>query len=101
MEQNDFDVVVVGGGVNGAGIAMDAAGRGLKVLLCEMDDLASATSSSSSKLIHGGLRYLEHYEFRLVREALAERKRCCATRRISCGLCGFASPTVLTCAPPG
>ncbi len=74
MEQNDFDVVVVGGGVNGAGIAMDAAGRGLKVLLCEMDDLASATSSSSSKLIHGGLRYLEHYEFRLVREALAERE---------------------------
>jgi len=69
-----FDVVVVGGGVNGTGIAMDAAGRGLKVLLCEMDDLASATSSSSSKLIHGGLRYLEHYEFRLVREALSERE---------------------------
>ncbi len=74
MEHDQFDVVVVGGGVNGTGIAMDAAGRGLKVLLCEMNDLASATSSSSSKLIHGGLRYLEHYEFRLVREALAERE---------------------------
>jgi len=73
-ENNKFDVVIVGGGVNGTGIAMDAAGRGLKVLLCEMNDLASATSSSSSKLIHGGLRYLEHYEFRLVREALAERE---------------------------
>ncbi|MBW7470219.1 glycerol-3-phosphate dehydrogenase [Marinobacter sp. F4218] len=73
-EQDTFDVVVVGGGVNGTGIAMDAAGRGLRVLLCEMNDLASATSSSSSKLIHGGLRYLEHYEFRLVREALAERE---------------------------
>lgn len=73
-EHEHYDVVVVGGGVNGTGIAMDAAGRGLKVLLCEMNDLASATSSSSSKLIHGGLRYLEHYEFRLVREALAERE---------------------------
>ncbi|MBZ2167713.1 MULTISPECIES: glycerol-3-phosphate dehydrogenase [Marinobacter] len=72
--KDQYDVVVVGGGVNGTGIAMDAAGRGLKVLLCEMNDLASATSSSSSKLIHGGLRYLEHYEFRLVREALAERE---------------------------
>lgn len=74
MQQHSFDVVVIGGGVNGTGIAMDAAGRGLKVLLCEMNDLASATSSNSSKLIHGGLRYLEHYEFRLVREALAERE---------------------------
>ncbi len=73
-DQDQFDVLVVGGGVNGTGIALDAAGRGLKVMLCEMDDLASATSSSSSKLIHGGLRYLEHYEFRLVREALAERE---------------------------
>ncbi|MFV8571005.1 glycerol-3-phosphate dehydrogenase [Marinobacter sp. SBS5] len=69
-----YDVVVVGGGINGTGIAMDAAGRGLKVLLCEMNDLASATSSNSSKLIHGGLRYLEHYEFRLVQKALAERE---------------------------
>lgn len=74
MQQHSFDVVVIGGGVNGTGIAMDAAGRGLSVLLCEMNDLASATSSNSSKLIHGGLRYLEHYEFRLVREALAERE---------------------------
>ncbi len=73
-QQTIQDLIVIGGGVNGAGIAMDAAGRGLQVLLCEMDDLASATSSSSSKLIHGGLRYLEHYEFRLVREALAERE---------------------------
>ncbi|WP_165854882.1 glycerol-3-phosphate dehydrogenase [Marinobacter sp. JSM 1782161] len=70
----DYDLIVIGGGVNGTGIAMDAAGRGLKTLLCEMHDLASATSSSSSKLIHGGLRYLEHYEFKLVRQALAERE---------------------------
>ncbi|WP_426357177.1 glycerol-3-phosphate dehydrogenase [Pseudocolwellia sp. HL-MZ19] len=71
---NTFDIVVIGGGINGTGVAADAAGRGLNVLLCEQDDLASATSSNSSKLIHGGLRYLEHYEFRLVREALAERE---------------------------
>lgn len=69
-----FDVVVIGGGINGVGTAADAAGRGLKVFLCEQNDLASATSSNSSKLIHGGLRYLEHYEFRLVKEALAERE---------------------------
>ena len=69
-----FDLAVIGGGVNGAGIARDAAGRGLKVLLVEQGDLAGATSSASTKLIHGGLRYLEHYEFRLVREALAERE---------------------------
>jgi glycerol-3-phosphate dehydrogenase len=71
---NRYDLLVVGGGINGAGIARDAAGRGLSVLLVEKDDLASATSSSSSKLIHGGLRYLELYEFRLVAEALAERE---------------------------
>ncbi|MBO1519509.1 glycerol-3-phosphate dehydrogenase [Oceanisphaera pacifica] len=70
----DVDVLVIGGGVNGVGIAMDGAGRGLKVALCEMHDLASATSSNSSKLIHGGLRYLEHYEFALVKKALAERE---------------------------
>jgi glycerol-3-phosphate dehydrogenase len=69
-----FDLAVIGGGVNGAGIARDAAGRGLKVLLVEQGDLAGATSSASTKLIHGGLRYLEYYEFRLVREALAERE---------------------------
>jgi len=68
------DLLVVGGGINGAGIARDAAGRGLAVLLCEMGDLASATSSASTKLIHGGLRYLEYYEFRLVRHALQERE---------------------------
>jgi len=68
------DLLVVGGGINGAGIARDAAGRGLSVLLCERGDLACATSSGSSKLIHGGVRYLEHYEFRLVAEALAERE---------------------------
>jgi glycerol-3-phosphate dehydrogenase len=69
------DVLVVGGGINGAGIARDLAGRGLGVLLCEQDDLARHTSSSSTKLIHGGLRYLEYYEFGLVRKALAERER--------------------------
>ena len=68
------DLIVIGGGINGAGIAADAAGRGLSVLMLEAQDLACATSSASSKLIHGGLRYLEHYEFRLVSEALAERE---------------------------
>jgi glycerol-3-phosphate dehydrogenase len=70
-----YDLLVIGGGINGTGIARDAAGRGLSVLLCERGDLAEFTSSSSTKLIHGGLRYLEYYEFRLVREALAERER--------------------------
>jgi len=69
-----IDLLVIGGGINGVGIACDAAGRGLSVCLCEQDDLAGATSSASSKLIHGGLRYLEQYEFRLVREALGERE---------------------------
>jgi glycerol-3-phosphate dehydrogenase len=69
-----YDLFVIGGGINGCGIARDAAGRGLKVFLAERNDLASATSSASTKLIHGGLRYLEHYEFRLVREALVERE---------------------------
>lgn len=68
------DLLVIGGGINGVGIAADAAGRGLNVVLCEKNDLASATSSASTKLVHGGLRYLEQYEFRLVREALAERE---------------------------
>jgi len=72
--KDEFDVLVIGGGINGAGIARDAAGRGLRVLLCEQDDLASHTSSASSKLIHGGLRYLEHGAFRLVGKALAERE---------------------------
>ncbi len=70
----ECDVLVVGGGINGAGIARDAAGRGLSVILCEKDDLGAHTSSASSKLIHGGLRYLEHYAFALVRKALIERE---------------------------
>ena len=69
-----YELAVIGGGINGAGIARDAAGRGLAVLLAEQGDLAGATSSASTKLVHGGLRYLEHYEFRLVREALSERE---------------------------
>ena len=69
-----YDLAIVGGGINGCGIARDAAGRGCSVFLCEQGDLASATSSASTKLIHGGLRYLEYYEFRLVREALKERE---------------------------
>ena len=70
----DCDVLVVGGGINGAGIARDASGRGLSTILCEKDDLASHTSSASTKLIHGGLRYLEQYDFALVRKALIERE---------------------------
>jgi glycerol-3-phosphate dehydrogenase len=70
----NVDLLVVGGGINGAGIARDAAGRGLKVLLCEQHDLGQHTSSASSKLVHGGLRYLEQFEFRLVSESLGERE---------------------------
>jgi glycerol-3-phosphate dehydrogenase len=73
-KQINVDLLVIGGGVNGAGIARDAAGRGLAVMLCEQGDLAGATSSASSKLIHGGLRYLEYYQFGFVREALLERE---------------------------
>ncbi|QPB23686.1 glycerol-3-phosphate dehydrogenase [Rhizobium sp. 007] len=73
-EPDLLDLFVIGGGINGAGIARDAAGRGLKVALCDKDDLAQGTSSRSGKLVHGGLRYLEYYEFRLVREALIERE---------------------------
>ncbi|WP_187971639.1 glycerol-3-phosphate dehydrogenase [Aquibium microcysteis] len=69
-----YDILIIGGGINGCGVARDAAGRGYSVFLAEMKDLASGTSSWSTKLIHGGLRYLEHYEFRLVREALMERE---------------------------
>jgi len=71
---DSYDIVVIGGGVNGCGIARDAVGRGYSVLLCEQNDLGGATSAASTKLVHGGLRYLEHYEFRLVREALIERE---------------------------
>jgi len=74
VDSEHYDLLIIGGGINGAGIARDAAGRGLKVLLVEQSDLASATSSASTKLIHGGLRYLEYFEFRLVAEALAERE---------------------------
>ncbi|MCG2584008.1 glycerol-3-phosphate dehydrogenase [Massilia sp. TS11] len=74
MNSITCDVLIIGGGVNGTGIARDAAGRGLSVVLCEKDDLAAHTSSASSKLIHGGLRYLEYYEFALVRKALRERE---------------------------
>ena len=75
MSETVYDLAVIGGGVNGAGIARDAAGRGAKVILLERGDLARGTSSASTKLIHGGLRYLEHYEFALVRESLIERER--------------------------
>jgi len=74
MAADPVDLLVVGGGINGVGIARDAAGRGLSVVLCEKDDLGQGTSSRSGKLVHGGLRYLEYYEFRLVREALIERE---------------------------
>ncbi|MDP9107885.1 MAG: glycerol-3-phosphate dehydrogenase [Pseudomonadota bacterium] len=74
MNKRECDVLVVGGGINGAGVARDAAGRGLSVVLTEKDDLAAHTSSASTKLIHGGLRYLEHYEFNLVRKSLIERE---------------------------
>jgi len=74
LDRIECDVLVVGGGINGAGIARDAAGRGLRVVLCEKDDLGAHTSSASSKLIHGGLRYLEHHAFALVRKALIERE---------------------------
>ena len=74
LREDSFDILVIGGGVNGAGIALDSASRGLKVALVEMADFASGTSSRSSKLIHGGLRYLEQYDFKLVREALQERE---------------------------
>ena len=73
-DSSSVDLLIIGGGINGCGIARDAAGRGLSVTLCEMSDLAQATSSASTKLFHGGLRYLEHYEFRLVRESLTERE---------------------------
>ncbi len=70
----EIDLLIIGGGINGAGVARDAAGRGLSVILCEKDDLANHTSSASSKLIHGGLRYLEQMKFKLVHEALKERE---------------------------
>src|SRR3984893_2814744 len=74
LSQRMYDLLVVGGGINGVAIARAAAGRGLRLLLCDKGNLAAATSSASSKLVHGGLRYLEHGDFRLVRESLAERE---------------------------
>ena len=74
LAHDEFDILVVGGGINGVGIALDAASRGLRVALVESSDFAAGTSSKSSKLIHGGLRYLEQYDFKLVREALNERE---------------------------
>lgn len=95
------DLIVIGGGINGAGIAADAAGRGLSVLMLEAQDLACATSSASSKLIHGGLRYLEHYEFRLVSEALAEREVLLKMAPISLSRCVFACRIARICARRG
>jgi len=84
VDPEPYDLFVIGGGVNGCGIARDAAGRGLRVALAEMNDLASATSSASTKLFHGGLRYLEYFEFKLVRHALREREiLLCAMPHIS------------------
>ncbi|MEY3165757.1 MAG: hypothetical protein RLZZ291_274, partial [Actinomycetota bacterium] len=74
LASTEFDILVVGGGINGVGIALDAASRGLRIALVENSDFAAGTSSKSSKLIHGGLRYLEQYDFKLVREALNERE---------------------------
>ncbi len=96
-----YDLLVIGGGINGAGIARDAAGRGLSVLLCERGDLAEHTSSASTKLIHGGLRYLEQYEFRLVREALAERERLMRLAPTSFGRCASCCRTIPDFARPG
>lgn len=96
-----YDIAVIGGGINGVGIAADAAGRGLSVFLCEKDDLASHTSSASSKLIHGGLRYLEHYEFRLYVKRWLSAKCCWPRRRISSNRCASCCRTVHTCARHG
>ena len=91
--RSSYDLLVVGGGINGAGIARDAAGRGLATCSVEQGDLAAHTSSASTKLIHGGLRYLEYYEFRLVREALASARCCSPPRRTSSGRCASCCRT--------
>lgn len=95
------DVCVIGGGINGAGVARDAVGRGYSVLLVEMGDIASATSSWSTKLIHGGLRYLEHNEFNLVRASLIERARLLRWLRTWLSRCGSCCRTGRACARPG
>ena len=101
MDEPLVDLLVVGGGINGVGIARDAAGRGLSVTLVERGDLASATSSASTKLIHGGLRYLEYYEFRLVREALSEREVLLASAPHIICRCASSCPTKGRCGRPG
>jgi glycerol-3-phosphate dehydrogenase len=93
------DILIVGGGIHGAGLARDAAGRGLRVVLCERDDLASATSSASSKLVHGGLRYLERLELRLVRESLSERETLMASAPHLVRPLRFVMPHVPTLRP--
>jgi glycerol-3-phosphate dehydrogenase len=94
------DIAIIGGGIHGCGIARDAAGRGLSVLLAEKADLASGTSSASTKLIHGGLRYLEHFSFHLVRESLREREVLPPWPRTSSGRCGSCCRIIAACAPP-
>ncbi len=95
------DVLVVGGGINGAGVARDAAGRGLRTVLCEQHDLASHTSSASTKLVHGGLRYLEYYDFGLVRKSLQEREVVLASAPHLRGRCASCCRTTRTCDPRG
>jgi glycerol-3-phosphate dehydrogenase len=95
-----YDLLVVGAGINGAGIARDAAGRGLAVAICEQHDLAAHTSSASTKLIHGGLRYLEHFELRLVSKALQEREVLIALAPHIMWPLRFVMPRHI-CAPPG
>jgi glycerol-3-phosphate dehydrogenase len=98
-KQENYDLLVIGGGINGAGVAVDGAGRGLKVALLESTDFASGTSSRSSKLIHGGLRYLEYYDFRLVRESLSERERLLAKARHIAWPLRFVMPVVKSSRP--
>mgnify|MGYP003694630791 CR=1 FL=1 len=94
------DIAIIGGGINGCGVARDAAGRGLSVLLAEKGDLASGTSSASTKLIHGGLRYLEQYEFALVRSLSRNARSCSAWRRTSCGQCVSCCRIIAACVRP-
>ena len=96
-----YDIFVIGGGINGCGIARDAVGRGYSVCLAEMNDLASGTSSASTKLIHGGLRYLEYYECRLGREALMEREVLWAAAPHIIWPLRFVLPHHAGCARPG
>ncbi len=93
LADETFDVLVVGGGITGAGVALDAASRGLKTALVEKGDFASGTSSKSSKMIHGGIRYLQQREFRLVYENLAERQRLLTTPPTSSARSRFSSPS--------